>query len=278
MDLGLTLHLTDRSIDIRGLAVEAEQRGFSSIWIPEHTHIPTSRATPPPGGGSELDDEYPRSPDPWVSLAAAAAVTDRIRLGSGVALVAQHDPIVLAKVVASVDALSAGRVAMGVGYGWNREEMAHHGVEYATRRDRVREHVLAMKALWSDDEAEFHGDFVDFSPSWSWPKPVQRPGPPVFVGGSAGPRLLDHVAEFADGWLPIGGAGIRGALDELRTACDRHGRDADDLAIIPFGTIPDEGKLAYYADLGIDEAVLRLPSAGRDDVLAILDDYTRFLA
>lgn len=277
MRLGLTLHLTDRSIDIRELAVAAEQRGFSSIWIPEHTHIPTSRATPPPGGGSELDDEYPRSPDPWVSLAAAAAVTDRIRLGTGVALVAQHDPIVLAKVVASVDALSAGRVDMGVGYGWNREEMAHHGVDYSTRRARVREHVLAMKALWTDDEAEFHGDFVDFSPSWSWPKPVQQQGPPVFIGGSGGPRLMDHVAEFADGWLPIGGAGIRRALDELRAACDRHQRDPADVAIIPFGTLPDEGKLAYYAEMGIGETVLRLPSAGRDEVLSVLDDYTRFL-
>ena len=277
MRLGITLHLTDRSIDIRELAVAAEQRGFSSIWIPEHTHIPTSRATPPPGGGSELDDEYPRSPDPWVSLAAAAAVTDRIRLGTGVALVAQHDPIVLAKVVASVDTLSAGRVDMGVGYGWNREEMAHHGVDYSTRRARVREHVLAMKALWTDDEAEFHGDFVDFSPSWSWPKPVQQQGPPVFIGGSGGQRLMDHVAEFADGWLPIGGAGIRRALDELRAACDRHQRDPADVAIIPFGTLPDEGKLAYYDEMGIGETVLRLPSAGRDEVLSVLDDYTRFL-
>ena len=176
-----------------------------------------------------------------------------------------------------MDALSAGRVDMGVGYGWNREEMAHHGVDYSTRRARVREHVLAMKALWADDEAEFHGDFVDFSPSWSWPKPVQQQGPPVFIGGSGGPRLMDHVAEFADGWLPIGGAGIRRALDELRAACDRHQRDPADVAIIPFGTLPDEGKLGYYAEMGVGETVLRLPSAGRDEVLSVLDDYTRFL-
>ena len=276
MDLGVTLHLTDRSIDVRDLAVEAEARGFSSLWVPEHTHIPTSRDTPAPSV-AEAPEVYPRSPDPWVSLAAAASVTDRIRLGSGVSLVAQHDPLILAKVVASVDALSAGRVSMGVGYGWNREEMAHHGVDYATRRARVREHVLAMQALWAHDEAEFHGEFVDFSSSWSWPKPVQSPGPAVLVGGAAGPRLFDHVAEFADGWMPIGGAGVRAALANLEDACHRHGRDPAGVAVVPFGTIADEGKLDYYAGLGIDEVVLRLPSAGRDVVMAALDGLTRFL-
>jgi len=276
MDLGVTLHLTDRSIDVRDLAVEAEARGFSSLWVPEHTHIPTSRDTPAPSV-AEAPEVYPRSPDPWVSLAAAASVTDRIRLGSGVSLVAQHAPLILAKVVASVDALSAGRVSMGVGYGWNREEMAHHGVDYATRRARVREHVLAMQALWAHDEAEFHGEFVDFSSSWSWPKPVQRPGPAVLVGGAAGPRLFDHVAEFAVGWLPIGGAGVRAALATLKEACHRHGRDPADVAVVPFGTIADEGKLDYYAGLGIDEVVLRLPSAGRDVVMTALDGLTRFL-
>lgn len=278
MELGITIHLTDRSMDVRELAVAVEERGFTSLWVPEHTHIPTSRATPPPAGGGDLAEEYPRSPDPWVSLAAAAAVTGRIRLGTGVALVAQHHPINLAKVVASVDALSAGRTVLGVGFGWNREEMVDHGVDFATRRARVSEHVAAMRTLWSGDEAEFHGEFVEFDPCWSWPVPVQRPGPPVLIGGGAGPRLLAEVAAYADGWLPVGGAGLRAGMEALRVACDEAGRDPADLSVIPFGTLPDSGKLGHYATLGVTETVLRVPSAGRDEVLSVLDDYVQFLS
>ena len=277
MDLGITIHLTDRSIDVRDLAVAVEERGFHSLYVPEHTHIPVERSTPPPTGGNLLGEEYARSPDPWVSLAAAAAVTERIRLGTGVALVAQHHPISLAKVVASVDVLSAGRVVLGVGYGWNREEMAHHAVEYATRRDRVAEHVAAMRALWADDEAEFHGEHVDFAPSWSWPVPVDPGGPPVLLGGGAGPRLFAEVAAWADGWMPVGGSGLADGLADLRAACEDWGRDPEELAVVPIGTLPDEGKLDHYASLGIVETVLRVPSAGRDEVLAALDDHARFL-
>ncbi len=277
MELGITIHLTDRSMDVRDLAVAAEERGFSSLWVPEHTHIPTSRATPAPTGDADLADEYGRSPDPWISLAAAAAVTGRIRLGAGVALVAQHHPINLAKAVASVDALSAGRVVCGVGFGWNREEMADHGVDFATRRARVREHVTAMRALWTDDEAEFHGEFVDFDPCWSWPVPVQRPGPPVLIGGGGGPRLLAEVAAWADGWLPIGGSGLEAGMESLRLACDEVGRDPADLSVIPIGTKPESGKLEHYASLGVAETVLRVPSAGRDEVLPVLDAYVRYL-
>jgi len=201
VELGLTIHLTDRSIDVRDLAVEAEARGFSSLWLPEHTHIPASRRTPIPMGGVDLADEYPRSPDPYVSLAAAAALTDQIRLGTGVALVAQHHPINLAKAVASVDALSNGRFVLGIGYGWNVEEMAHHGVEFRTRRAQAREHVLAMRELWTGEAGEYHGDFVDFSPSWAWPKPVRNGGPPVYIGGGAGPKMFAAVAEFAEDLL-----------------------------------------------------------------------------
>ncbi len=277
VELGLTIHLTDRSIDVRDLAVEAEARGFSSLWLPEHTHIPASRRTPIPMGGVDLADEYPRSPDPYVSLAAAAALTDQIRLGTGVALVAQHHPINLAKAVASVDALSNGRFVLGIGYGWNVEEMVHHGVEFRTRRAQAREHVLAMRELWTGEAGEYHGDFVDFSPSWAWPKPVRSGGPPVYIGGGAGPKMFAAVAEFADGWLPIGGSGVRAALSDLRAACEERGRDAGELDVIPFGTLPDEGKLEYYAGLGITEVVLRLPSALRDEVLPVLDEFTRFI-
>ncbi|MDP6866891.1 MAG: LLM class F420-dependent oxidoreductase [Acidimicrobiales bacterium] len=277
MELGITIHLTDWSIGVAELAAAVEERGFSSLWVPEHTHIPTSRITPAPTGETELPEDYARSPDPWVSLAAAASVTDRIRLGSGVALVAQHHPINLAKVVASVDSLSDGRTVCGVGFGWNREEMADHGVDFTTRRDRVREHVAAMRTLWADDVAEFHGRYVDFDPCWSWPVPVQRPGPPVLVGGGGGPRVLSEVAAWADGWLPIGGAGLRVGLDALRMACDEVDRDPADLSVIPIGSVPEAGKLAHYAELGVTETVLRVPSAGRDEVLRALDAHVRFL-
>lgn len=205
---------TDRSIGAPELARAAEERGFSSLFLPEHTHIPTSRGTPWPGGG-ELPDEYRRSVDPLVALAAAATVTTRIRLGTGICLVAQREPIVTAKAVATLDVVSGGRFTFGIGYGWNREEMEDHGVDPRRRRDVVREKVLAMEALWRDEAASFHGDHVSLDESWSWPKPVQAPRPPVMIGGAAGPTLFAHVAEYADGWIPIGGAGVREALPRL---------------------------------------------------------------
>lgn len=277
MRLGVTIHATDRAMSPVELAREAEARGFASLYVPEHTHIPTSRRTPAPTGGAELAEEYLRSLDPWAALAAAAAVTSRIRLATGVALVAQHDPISLAKQIATVDLLSNGRVAVGVGYGWNREEMADHGVAFETRRARVREVMLAMEALWADDVARFDGEFVRFAPSWQWPKPVQRPRPPVLLGGAAGPILFSHVAEYGDGWLPIGGAGIRDALPALRGAFEARGRDPAALEVVPLGVLPTHAKLEHYASIGATEAVLRLPSAPRDEVLPVLDAYTEFL-
>ena len=191
---------------------------------------------------------------------------------------AQHHPITLAKQVASLDLLSGGRFVLGIGYGWNVEEMESHGVDPKRRRARVRETVLAMQELWSKPVASFSGEFVGFEPSWQWPKPVQQPRPPVLIGGAAGPRLFAHVAEFADGWMPIGGAGVRRALEQLRRAAAQRGRDPQTLQVVPFGVRPDEAKLAYYAENGVSEAVLRLPSAPRDEVLPVLDAYTRFLA
>jgi probable F420-dependent oxidoreductase len=273
MELGVTIFATDRSMAPAELAREAEARGFASLFVPEHTHIPTSRKTPPPTGESELAEEYKRTLDPWVGLATAAAVTSRIRLGSGIALVAQHDPIALAKTIATLDHLSAGRVVVGVGFGWNREEMADHGVDFTRRREHVRETMLAMQALWSREEARFDGEHVRFAPSWLWPKPVQQPRPPVLLGGGAGPKLFDHLAEWADGWMPIGGAGMKQALPELRRRFEANGRDPDTLRIVPMGVLPDPAKLDYYATLGVTESVLRLPSAPRDVGLPLLDDY-----
>lgn len=277
MQFGITMFATDLAISPAELAREAEARGFSSLFIPEHTHIPTSRRTPPPTGEPELPEEYRRTLDPFVALATAAAVTSRLRIGTGVCLVFEHDPIALAKQVATLDHLSGGRFVFGIGFGWNREEMADHGVDYRTRRARTREIVLAMQALWSKECAAFAGEFVRFEESWAWPKPHQQPRPPILIGGGAGPKLFAHIAEYADGWIPIGGAGVRAALPALRAAMEKAGRDPREAKVIPFGTIPEAGKLEYYASLGIEEVVLRIPSAPRDVVLPVLDGYARWI-
>jgi probable F420-dependent oxidoreductase len=269
---------TDRSMDVVDLAREAEARGFDSLFLPEHTHIPVSRRTPPPTGEAELPEEYRRTLDPLIALAAASSATSTIRLGTGVALVAQREPIATAKAVATLDHLSGGRVVLGVGYGWNEDELAHHGVTMRDRRAVVREHVLAMRALWTEEEASFSGTFVEFAPSWSWPKPRQRPHPPILLGGGAGPTLFAHIAEYGDGWIPIGGAGLARALPELRRAVEAAGRDPSRLQIVPFGSIPDPGKLEHFARLGVTECVFRLPSAPRDEVLPVLDRWAALIA
>ncbi len=223
MRYGVTMFATDVSMDVPSLAVAAEERGFDSVWIPEHTHIPRSRRTPPPTGDETLPEEYRRSVDPLVALAAAAAVTSRIHLGTGVMLPAQREPIVTAKAIATLANLSSGRFELGVGFGWNVDEMEHHGVEYRHRREVAREHMLAMQALWRDEDAEFHGEHVDFAPSWSWPKPDQHI--PALIGGGAGPKMFAHLAEYADGWIPIGGAGLTEAIPRYLEALEEAGRD-----------------------------------------------------
>jgi probable F420-dependent oxidoreductase len=277
MRIGVTIFATDRSMSPVELALEAEKRGFHSLYVPEHTHIPTSRRTPPPTGDAVLPEEYKRTLDPCVALAAAAAVTQRIRLGTGIALVAQHDTLAFAKQVATLDHVSNGRLVLGIGFGWNEDEMENHGVAPRARRALVREKMLAMQALWTQDVAEYRGEHVRFAPSWSWPKPVQRPRPPVLIGGAGGPKLFEHIAEYADGWMPIGGAGMREALPKLRAACEARGRDPGALQVVPLGVLPDPAKLEYYASLGVTECALRLPSAPRDAVMPLLDDYARFV-
>src|SRR3954468_1531353 len=259
---------TDLTMRPDELAREAEARALHLLHIPEPTHIPVSRRTPPPTGDEQLRDEYKRTLDPFVALAAAAAATERILPRTGIALAAAREPIVTAKAVATLDQLSGGRFVLGIGFGWNEDEIEHHGVTMKQRRDVTREHMLAMRALWTEDEAEFHGEHVDFSPSWSWPKPTA--GPPALIGGAAGPKMFAAIAEYADGWIPIGGAGVRTALPELREACESIGRDPSTLRIVPFGTIPDEGKLEYYSSLGIEEIVLRVPSGTADETLPLL--------
>jgi probable F420-dependent oxidoreductase len=277
MQIGLAFFATAERMSPVELAREAEARGFHSLYFPEHTHIPTSRRTPPPTGTASLDDEYRRSLDPYVALAGAAAVTSRILLGTAVGLPLQHDPIALAKELATLDWMSGGRLVYGIGYGWNHEEMENHGIDPRTRRARLREQMLAMQALWSSDEAEYHGEFVRFERSWQWPKPVQQPRPRVLLGGAPGPILFRHIAEFCDGWLPFGGAGMKAALEDLRRAWSGAGRDSARLHIVPMGVFPDPGKLAYFRELGVSETVLRVPAGTREQVLPVLDDYTRYL-
>ena len=271
MRYGITIFATDQVWRIDEAAVEVEARGSTSLWIPEHTHIPTSRHTPPPTGDAVLGEEYRHMFDPFVALAAAGTRTTNLRLGTGIALIAQREPIVTAKAIATLDHLTGGRVDLGIGFGWNVDEMEQHGIDPATRRERTREHVQAMRALWTDEVAEFHGDFVDVAPSWSWPKPVQAGGPPVLLGSAPAPKALAAVAAWCDGWLPIGGGGIREALPSLHEACETVGRDPSTVRIVPFGTLYEPGKLDYYASIGIEEVVLRVPAGGRDQVLGHLD-------
>jgi probable F420-dependent oxidoreductase len=267
---GVTMMATDVSMDVVELAEAVEARGLDSLWLPEHTHIPTSRLTPPPTGDAELPEEYKRTLDPLVVLAAAAARTRRIHFGTGVMLPAQRDPIVTAKAVATLQNLSGGRFELGIGFGWNVDEMADHGVDHASRRATTREHIECMQAIWRDDVAAYDGTFVHLPPSWSWPKPERVV--PVLLGGGSGPKLFEHIAAYGDGWIPIGGAGLTEAIPRLRERVAEAGRDPTALSIVPFGSLPDEGKLEHFARIGVTEVVMRLPSAGRDRVLSTLDE------
>ncbi len=290
MDIGVTVFQTDLSWHPGELAPELERRGVTSLWIPEHTHIPTSRLTPPPTGEAELDEMYKRTLDPFVALAYAAATTERLRIGTGILLPAQRDPIITAKEAATLDHLSGGRLDLGIGFGWNEDELADHGVTMKQRRAVVEERMRAMQALWSDEVASFAGEHVTVSPSWAWPKPVQRvsrpdgdggqverPGVPVLLGGIASPLVFGHIQRYGDGWIPIGGAGLTEAVPRFRAEAEAAGRDPATLRVMTFGTLPTPEKLAHYAAIGIDECVLRLPSAPKADIIRTLDSYTPYL-
>ncbi len=278
MDIGVYIFDTDYSIRVDELARELEARGFESLFVPEHTHIPTSRKSPFPGGGP-LPKEYSHTHDPFVSLSWAAAVTEKLKVGTGICLVPQHDPIVAAKTIASLDALSNGRFVFGMGGGWNVEEMEDHGATYKTRFAILREYVLAMKALWTEDDAEFHGEHVDFEKAWSWPKPVQSPHPPLLLGGETD-YTLRRVVEYCDGWFPRGRGGFDAAanMDRLRRMAGEAGRDMSTLQVSVFGAPADPQTLESYAQAGIDRAILRLPSGDRDEVLPLLDERAKLLA
>ena len=278
MRISVNYHATDTSMYPIDVAREAEARGFHGLYLPEHTHIPASRDTPAPNGEDALPEMYWRTYDPFVMLAAIAHATSTLTLGTSVSLVAQHDPVTLAKQIATLDAISGGRFVLGVGFGWNREEMATHRVAYATRREQVRESVECMRALWTHHEASYQGRFYSLAPSWAYPKPARPGGPPVLIGGGAGPRLFAAIAAWGDGWMPIGAGGLATRLPELRAAMEVAGRDPAALRIAPMAVEPTAEKLDYYRSIGVTEVGLRLPTAGRDAVLATLDAHAQFLA
>jgi probable F420-dependent oxidoreductase len=273
MRLAVTIFLTDETITPTRLARELEQRGFAGLYLPEHTHIPVERTTPYPAGG-DLPPEYGRTLDPFVALGQAAAVTERLGLGTGITLVAQHDPIDLAKQIATLDHLSGGRFTLGLGFGWNVEEAADHGVEWRTRRELVRDRMALMQALWADEPTAHEGRFGSVRASHAFPKPVRKR---TLVGGAAGPKLFSHICEYADGWLPIGGRGLTESLPVLRSAWADAGRDPAALQVVPYAVVPTPGKLAHYAELGIEEVVLQLPPAGESEVFKVLDEYGRYV-
>jgi probable F420-dependent oxidoreductase len=273
--IAATIFLTDRTITPVRLGRELEQRGFAGLYLPEHTHIPISRVTPYPAG-DPLPEEYGRTLDAFAALAAAAAVTERLALGTAVTLVAQHDPIVLAKQIATLDHLSGGRFTLGVGFGWNVEEAADHGVEWTRRRDVVRDRIALMRALWAPEPVGYTGEHASVQASQAWPKP---PGGKVrtLIGGGAGPRTLAQITQYADGWMPIGGRGLTEALPRLRAAWQEAGRGPDGPVVVPSSVRPDAGKLARFRDLGIDEVIVQLPPADVSEVLRTLDDYAQYL-
>lgn len=277
MQIGVFIFATDYSIDIRELAMALEDRGFESLFLPEHTHIPVSRKTPWPGGG-ELPKEYSHTYDPFVALSFAASATTRLKLGTGICLVPQRDPIVTAKSIASLDRLSEGRFIFGMGGGWNVDEMENHGVRYETRFKMLREHVLAMKALWTEEEASFHGDFVNFDPAWSNPKPVQKPHPPIILGGET-QYTLRRVVEYCDGWFPRAGRAFEPVegMSRLRQAAAEAGRDMETLSVTVFRLPADKKEIETFAEAGVERGLLQLPSAGRDEVLRLLDEYAPLL-
>ena len=277
MKIGLCIFATEYAIRIDELAREAEARKFESLWVPEHTHIPTSRRSPF-AGGQQLPEQYKHTLDPFVALTAAAAATERLRVGTGICLIIERDTITTAKSVASLDLLSHGRFEFGLGGGWNAEEMEHHGTEFKTRFKRLEEQVRAMKEIWTKDVAEYHGKFVSFDPIWAWPKPAQKPHPPILLGGHT-EATLKRIATYCDGWLPI--AFVVDDLDEriarLHRLAEERGRDPKSISISAFWAPPDPATIENYAKLGVERVIFALPPETRETVLPMLDEYSALI-
>jgi probable F420-dependent oxidoreductase len=277
MELGLAHFLTDYGMQPAELARRAEERGFESLFLPEHTHIPTSRRTPYPGG-RELPPEYSHTLDPFPALAAAATATERLKVGTGVCLVIQRDPIVTAKEVATVDHISGGRFLFGVGAGWNREEMENHGTDPDTRFRRMRESVEAMKAIWTQDEAEYHGRIVDFDPIWCWPKPVQKPHPPILVGG-VGEKVLDRVVAYGDEWIPNrvrSPEELAPRIADLQERAEAAGRAH--IPVTVFGAKAEVRLLERLKDAGVTRSLFYVRPGETGEVERHLDELAKVAA
>jgi|SRR5579875_79595 len=275
MKYALHVFATANSIRIDELARIAEERGFESLWVPEHTHIPASMRTLSPAG-TPVERHYSACLDPFVGLAAAAMATTKLKIGTGVSLVIQHDPIVLAKEIATLDLISNGRFIFGIGAGWNAEEMGNHGTEFKTRRQLLRERIQAMKEIWTKEKAEFHGKFVNFDPIWSEPKPVQKPYPPILMGGMA-PAAMRAAINYCDGWIPIPGRhpDPLGAIAQFRAQAAAAGRE--NMPITLFWAPPDRAKLDQYEKAGVERAIFQLGPQTREELMPKIDQYTRLI-
>jgi len=276
---GVFTFATDYSLDPARLAREVEDRGFESLFLPEHSHIPASRDTPYPGGG-ELPKEYSHTHDLFVALTAAAAATTTLKLASGICLITEHHPVRLAKAIASLDQLSKGRVILGVGVGWNVEEMVNHGVPFKHRWKITRERIQAMKRIWTEDEAEYHGEYVDFDPVWSYPKPYQKGGPQILIGANS-KWVFDRVADYGDGWLPINplpgrlheGVGLADGIQRLTASVEKAERNMADIDLTVFGLGPDPAEVEKLIALGFNRIVFHVPPLEESKVLRLLDRY-----
>jgi probable F420-dependent oxidoreductase len=279
MEFGVAMFFTDYSMTPAELGQALEARGFDSVWAPEHSHIPASRQSPWPGGG-DLPKMYYDVMDPFVTLTAAAAATKTLKLGTGICLVVQRDPIQTAKLVASIDQVSGGRFLFGVGAGWNAEEMADHGTEFKSRFKLMEERILAMKAIWTQSKAEYHGEFVDFPPLMTWPKPVQKPHPPILIGGGF-PHAARRALAYGDDWMPLGGRATTGDLLEIlprfRQMVAETGRDPQSMPVTVFGAREDEDRLKRYRDLGVGRVVVLVDAAKSDKILPVLDRWAALI-
>ena len=274
MHIGASMFFTDYAMPAQEIGPALEQRGFESVWAPEHSHIPLSRRSPWPGG-AELPKMYYDAMDPFVTLATIAAVTRTLKVGTGVCLVIQRDTIQTAKLVASLDQVSAGRFLFGIGGGWNAEEMEDHGTDFKTRFKKMREQIEAMRSIWTESKPEYEGELIKFPPMMAWPKPVQKPHPPVIVGG-AFPHAARRAVRYADGWIPIAGRGTGDIAEQIaafRKMAEEAGRDPAALPVTIFGAREDLDQLKRYRDLGVARAIVALPSSGSDDIMPIIDRW-----
>ena len=278
MKFGMFYFPTDYGIDITELAVGLEERGLESLFVCEHTHIPTSRKSPFPGGG-ELPKKYIHTHDPFIALSFAAAATKKLVLGTGICLLPQHDPIVTAKTIASLDMLSGGRFEFGIGGGWNVEEMNNHGVAYKTRFKQMREHTEAMKAIWTQDEASYRGEFVNFDPIWSYPKPTRKPHPPILLGGETD-YTLKRIVEYCDGWIPRGNMNFepKASMKRLHDMADKYGRNPKELSTTLFRGPTEKARLDACREAGIDRVLYEVPDGTRDEALKALDDVVTLMS